>query len=220
MSSRKPTKKQPQKPVSSWVIVLISLAIVTAIVAVVYFTSRPRAIVPEEPTVFTPTHRAEIVMEGYGTITLELDGNAAPITVENFAQLANSGFYDGLTFHRIIEGFMMQGGDPQGNGYGDSGKTIKGEFVNNGVANTLSHTRGAISMARSDKYNSASCQFFIVHQDASEYLDGDYAVFGYVTQGMEIVDQICAEATPMDNSGLIMVEQRPHIRTITVEPIS
>ena len=114
---------------------------------------------------------------------------------------------------------MMQGGDPLGNGYGDSGKTIKGEFTNNGVPNTLSHTRGAISMARSPKYDSASCQFFIVHEDARASLDGDYACFGYVTEGMDIVDKICTEATPMDRNGLIMVEQRPHIQTITVTPI-
>ena len=114
---------------------------------------------------------------------------------------------------------MMQGGDPLGNGYGDSGQSIKGEFVNNGVPNTLSHTRGAISMARSAKYDSASCQFFIVHQDATQHLDGDYACFGYVTEGMDIVDKICAEATPMDSNGLIMVEQRPRIQTIKVEPI-
>lgn len=219
MSSKKPVKKQPRKPVSSWVIFFISLAIIVALVALIKFTGKPKPIVPDQPTVFTPTHRAEILMEGYGTIKLDLDANAAPITVTNFAELSNSGFYDGLTFHRIIEGFMMQGGDPQGNGYGGSGTTIKGEFTNNGVANTLSHTRGAISMARSEKYDSASCQFFIVHEDASQHLDGDYACFGYVTEGMEIVDKICTEATPMDRNGLIMVEQRPHIQTIKVTPI-
>lgn len=219
MSSKKPVKKQPRKPVSSWVIFFISLAIIVALVALIKFTGKPKPIVPDQPTVFTPTHRAEILMEGYGTIKLDLDANAAPITVANFAELSNSGFYDGLTFHRIIEGFMMQGGDPQGNGYGGSGTTIKGEFTNNGVANTLSHTRGAISMARSEKYDSASCQFFIVHEDASQHLDGDYACFGYVTEGMEIVDKICTEATPMDRNGLIMVEQRPHIQTIKVTPI-
>ena len=221
MSSKKPVpKKAPaKKPVSSWVIFFISLAIVVGLVALVQFTGQPKPVPPDEPTVFTPTHRAEIVMEGYGSIHLDLDGNAAPITVANFAELANSGFYDGLTFHRIIEGFMMQGGDPLGNGYGDSGKTIKGEFTNNGVPNTLSHTRGAISMARSQKYDSASCQFFIVHEDARASLDGDYACFGYVTEGMDIVDKICTEATPMDRNGLIMVEQRPHIQTITVTPI-
>ena len=219
MTSKKPVKKQPRKPVSSWVIFFISLAIIVALVALIKFTGKPKPIVPDQPTVFTPTHRAEILMEGYGTIKLDLDANAAPITVANFAELSNSGFYDGLTFHRIIEGFMMQGGDPQGNGYGGSGTTIKGEFTNNGVANTLSHTRGAISMARSEKYDSASCQFFIVHEDASQHLDGDYACFGYVTEGMEIVDKICTEATPMDRNGLIMVEQRPHIQTIKVTPI-
>ncbi len=219
MSSKKPVKKQPRKQVSSWVIFFISLAIIVALVAVIKFTGKPKAVVPDQPTVFTPTHRAEIIIEEYGTIQLELDGNAAPITVANFEELANSGFYDGLTFHRIIEGFMMQGGDPLGNGYGDSGKSIKGEFVNNGVPNTLSHTRGAISMARSAKYDSASCQFFIVHEDASQHLDGDYAVFGYVTEGMDIVDKICAEATPIDNNGLIMAERRPRIQAITVTPI-
>ena len=219
MSSKKPVKKQPRKQVSSWVIFFISLAIIVALVAVIKFTGNPKPIVPDQPTVFTPTHRAEIVLEDYGTIKLDLDGNAAPITVANFAELSNSGFYDGLAFHRIIEGFMMQGGDPLGNGYGDSGQSIKGEFVNNGVPNTLSHTRGAISMARSAKYDSASCQFFIVHQDATEHLDGDYACFGYVTEGMDIVDKICTEATPMDSNGLIMVEQRPRIQTIKVEPI-
>ena len=154
-----------------------------------------------------------------GTIKMCFYPEYAPKAVENFLTHAKDGYYDGLTFHRIIEGFMMQGGDPLGNGYGDSGQSIKGEFVNNGVPNTLSHTRGAISMARSAKYDSASCQFFIVHQDATEHLDGDYACFGYVTEGMDIVDKICAEATPMDSNGLIMVEQRPRIQTIKVEPI-
>ena len=164
-------------------------------------------------------HHVEIEIRDYGTVKVELDADVAPITVENFISLANEGFYDGVPFHRIMEGFMMQGGDPLGNGYGDSGKTIKGEFTNNGVPNTLSHTRGAISMARSQKYDSASCQFFIVHEDARASLDGDYACFGYVTEGMDIVDKICTEATPMDRNGLIMVEQRPHIQTITVTPI-
>ena len=135
--------------------------------------------------------------------------------MKNFVSLAESGFYDNLTFHRIINGFMMQGGDPKGNGFGGSGTTIKGEFVNNGVPNTLSHTRGAISMARSQEYDSASSQFFIVHQDASGDLDGDYAVFGYVRSGMAIVDAICENAKPMDNNGLIAVENRPRIQTIT-----
>ena len=158
-------------------------------------------------------------MEGYGTIKLELDGNAAPITVANFEKLANSGFYDGLTFHRIIEGFMMQGGDPEGSGFGGSGENIKGEFRSNGVPNNLSHTRGAISMARSKLYDSASSQFFIVHQDASRSLDGDYACFGYVTEGMDIVDSICAAANPTDNNGKIAVNKRPRMERVRVEPM-
>ena len=158
---------------------------------------------------------AEIKIKDYGTITVELDADAAPITVENFVELAESGFYDGLTFHRIIEGFMMQGGDPNGNGSGGSANKIKGEFLANGVNNTLSHTRGAISMARSNAYDSASSQFFIVHQD-SKHLDGSYAVFGYVTSGMDIVDKICTSAEPTDNNGTIPKEKQPIIETITI----
>lgn len=158
---------------------------------------------------------ADIEIEGYGTISLELDGTSAPITVENFVKLAESGFYDGLTFHRIMEGFMMQGGDPNGNGTGGSEETIVGEFAQNGYENNLSHTRGAISMARSMAYDSASSQFFIVHED-STFLDGSYAVFGYVTEGIEIVDQICEEAMPIDNNGSIPAEEQPVIKTITI----
>lgn len=158
---------------------------------------------------------ADIEIEGYGTISLELDGTSAPITVENFIKLAESGFYDGLTFHRIMEGFMMQGGDPNGNGTGGSDETIVGEFAQNGYENNLSHTRGAISMARSMAYDSASSQFFIVHED-STFLDGSYAVFGYVTEGIEIVDQICADAVPTDDNGSIPAEEQPVIKTITI----
>ena len=209
----KQSKKQPKKTGNLWLI----LAVLLVVVAVVYkLADRPA---PVEPAAFVPTHRAEIVMEGYGTIKLELDGNAAPITVANFEKLANSGFYDGLTFHRIIEGFMMQGGDPEGSGFGGSGENIKGEFLNNGVQNTLSHTRGAISMARSKAYDSASSQFFIVHQDSSRSLDGDYACFGYVTEGMDIVDAICAAANPTDNNGKIAVSKRPRMESVRVEPI-
>ena len=119
----------------------------------------------------------------------ELRLDAAPNTVANFCELANKGFYDGLTFHRIYPGFMIQGGDPKGNGTGGSDKTIKGEFASNGVQNNLSHTRGVISMARSNDPDSASSQFFIVHQD-SEFLDGNYAAFGKVVEGMDVVDKI------------------------------
>ena len=159
---------------------------------------------------------AVIEIEGYGTITLELDASAAPVTTENFVSLAREGFYDGLTFHRIIEGFMIQGGDPDGNGTGGSEQTIKGEFRENGVENSLSHTRGAISMARSNDYDSASSQFFIVHED-STFLDGSYAAFGYVTEGMEVVYAICEDAEPIDGDGFIAPENQPVIQSITIQ---
>ena len=162
------------------------------------------------------SYTAVIEVEGYGTITLELDASAAPVTTENFVSLAREGFYDGLTFHRIIEGFMIQGGDPDGNGTGGSEQTIKGEFRENGVENSLSHTRGVISMARSNDYDSASSQFFIVHED-STFLDGSYAAFGYVKEGMEVVDAICADAEPIDNIGFIAPEKQPMIQSITIQ---
>ena len=131
----------------------------------------------------------KIEVKGFGTIMVELDKEAAPKTVENFEKLVSEGFYDGLTFHRIIKGFMIQGGDPLGNGTGDSKVKIPGEFKSNGWDNPISHKRGVISMARAQNPNSASCQFFIVHED-SEFLDGDYAAFGHVTEGMDVVDAI------------------------------
>ena len=136
----------------------------------------------------------EITMRDGGVIKLELYPDMAPITVENFTKLAGEGFYDGLIFHRVINGFMIQGGDPEGTGMGGSGENIKGEFAINGVANDISHVRGVISMARSRSYNSASSQFFIVHQDAT-YLDGQYAAFGRVIEGMDVVDAIAATQT-------------------------
>lgn len=163
----------------------------------------------------TGKHHAEIVVQDYGTIKVELDADQAPITVQNFIDLANSGFYDGLTFHRIIEGFMIQGGDPNGDGTGGSGHTIRGEFTQNGVNNTLSHTRGAISMARSSAMNSASSQFFIVHEDYT-YLDGSYAVFGYVTEGMDVVDAIATSVTAEDSNGTVAKENQPVIEKITI----
>lgn len=164
----------------------------------------------------TASYTAVIEVADYGTITIELDAAAAPKTVANFVSLVREGFYDGLTFHRIIDGFMIQGGDPNGDGTGGSDKTIPGEFSSNGVENNLSHTRGAVSMARSDDYDSASSQFFIVHED-STYLDGNYAVFGYVTDGMDVVDAICAAATPTDNNGSIAPEEQPVITSITIK---
>ena len=186
-------------------------------------------------------HHAVIMVENYGEIKLELDGDTAPITVENFVKLAKSGFYDGLTFHRIISGFVIQGGDPLGNGTGGSKETIKGEFSLNGVENSITHDRGVISMARSgsayEQYlaygykmsdlpkeaqvdiekalNSASSQFFIMHKDTPS-LDGSYAAFGHVTEGMEIVDKI-AENTPVtDGNGTVLSEDQPVIKSIVI----
>lgn len=158
----------------------------------------------------------EIKVKDYGTIKLTLDEDNAPITVDNFVKLAKDGFYDGLTFHRIIDGFMIQGGDPLGNGTGGSTETIKGEFSKNGVDNAISHKRGVISMARSQNMDSASSQFFIVQAD-STYLDGQYAGFGYVTEGMEVVDEICEKVTGQDQNGLVPKENQPVIESITVE---
>lgn len=160
-------------------------------------------------------HHAVISVKDYGDITVELDGDTAPITVQNFMDLANDGFYDGLTFHRIMEGFMIQGGDPNGDGTGGSDKTIKGEFSSNGVENDITHEKGVISMARSQDPDSASSQFFIVQAD-SEFLDGDYAGFGHVTEGMDIVDKIAADAQPLDDNGTIAPEDQPVIKTVKV----
>jgi len=157
-----------------------------------------------------------ITVENYGTITLELYPDTAPITVDNFVRLAEAGFYNGLTFHRIIDGFMIQGGDPEGTGMGGSGINIKGEFYLNGVKNDLSHTRGVISMARSQLYDSASSQFFIVHED-STFLDGQYAAFGRVTEGMDVVDAICANTPVVDDNGTVPEGYKPVITSITIE---
>ena len=158
---------------------------------------------------------AEIDVQDYGVIKVELDSEAAPETVDNFVKLAKEGFYDGLTFHRIISGFMIQGGDPEGNGTGGSDTTIKGEFSNNGVDNPISHVRGTISMARSMEYDSASSQFFIVHED-STFLDGDYAGFGTVTEGMEVVDAICEAVQVEDDNGTVAAENQPVINSVKI----
>ncbi len=147
----------------------------------------------KEPDYSDPTY-VEITMEDGGVIKLEVYPNIAPITCENFLNLVKEGFYDGLTFHRVINNFMIQGGDPLGTGSGGSGKTIKGEFSENGVNNPLSHKRGVISMARSQNMDSASSQFFICHAD-SPHLDGTYAAFGMVTEGMDVVDAIAGVET-------------------------
>ena len=161
------------------------------------------------------THHAEIQVKDYGTITVELDADTAPITVTNFVNLAKDGFYDNLTFHRIMDGFMIQGGDPNGDGTGGADQTIKGEFSSNGVENEISHTRGTISMARAQDPDSASSQFFIVQED-SDYLDGNYAAFGHVTSGMEIVDQICKDVPVEDDNLTVNAENQPVIEKITI----
>ena len=138
--------------------------------------------------------KAIIEINKFGTIKVELNKEVAPITVENFVKLVNKGFYNGLTFHRVIKGFMIQGGCPKGNGTGGPGYSIKGEFAANGVNNPLKHTRGVISMARAMDPNSAGSQFFIMHQDAP-YLDGQYAAFGKVIEGIEVVDAVASVKT-------------------------
>lgn len=160
-------------------------------------------------------HHIEIQVKDYGTIKAELDGDTAPITVANFLKLAESGFYDGLTFHRIIDGFMIQGGDPKGNGTGGADETIKGEFSQNGVENKLSHVRGTLSMARSQDMDSASSQFFIVQSDCTS-LDGQYAAFGTVTEGMDLVDKICKDTPVQDNNGTVSAADQPVIESIKV----
>lgn len=162
------------------------------------------------------THHATIEVEGYGAIKLELDADVAPVTVANFAKLAGEGFYDGLTFHRIIEGFMVQGGDPNGNGTGGSDEKIVGEFSDNGHPNSISHVRGTISMARSQAYNSASSQFFIMQADTPS-LDGQYAAFGHVTEGMDVVDAMCEAARPTDNNGTIAAADQPCIASVKMD---
>lgn len=162
------------------------------------------------------THHATIEVEGYGAIKLELDADVAPVTVANFAKLAGEGFYDGLTFHRIIEGFMVQGGDPSGNGTGGSDEKIVGEFSDNGHPNSISHVRGTISMARSQAYNSASSQFFIMQADTPS-LDGQYAAFGHVTEGMDVVDAMCEAARPTDNNGTIAAADQPRIASVKMD---
>lgn len=162
------------------------------------------------------THHATIEVEGYGTIKLELEADVAPVTVANFAKLAGDGFYNGLTFHRIISGFMVQGGDPNGNGTGGSDEKIVGEFSDNGHENGISHVRGTISMARSQAYNSASSQFFIMQADTPS-LDGQYAAFGHVTEGMDVVDAMCEAAHPTDNNGTIAAADQPRISSISID---
>ncbi len=158
------------------------------------------------------THHVEMVIKDYGTVKIELNADEAPITVENFISLASDGFYDGVPFHRLDKDFVLQGGDPDGDGAGGSDKQIKGEFASNGVQNNIRHSRGVISMARTGDPNSASSQFFICLED-SFFLDGNYAAFGHVTEGMDVIDEI-RDNTPESDS--IPKKYQPVIETIKV----
>ena len=161
------------------------------------------------------THHVEMEVDGYGVITVEINADAAPITASNFLNLAKKGFYSNNSFYRVIPGFGIYGGDPNGNGSGTSGTTITGEFTANGVNNPLSNTAGAIGMARGMHYDSASCQFYILASDAT-YLDGDFAVFGYVTNGFNVVQQICATVPTNGADGYVSAVSQPVIKGMTV----
>ncbi len=224
LSKKNNRKKEPKKR-SGMGLVLFTVIAVILIVGILAFVLLNQP--PEESADGTADAGAEvdlskvsgpnvtITVKDYGDIKLKLDEEAAPITVENFIGLVQDGFYDGLTFHRIMDGFMIQGGDPLGNGTGGSDETIKGEFSSNGVDNPISHKRGVVSMARSNDPDSASSQFFIVQAD-STFLDGDYAAFGYVTDGMDIVDQICEDVEEGEN-GAVPPEDQPVIESITID---
>jgi len=197
--------------------IIITLSIIAVILLYCITTGTDRSKSQDEGGVLmNGKYNVLISVQGYGDIKVELDGSAAPITVTNFINLVNQGFYDNLTFHRIMKGFMIQGGDPEGTGFGGSPNKIKGEFAENGWNNPISHTRGVISMARATDPNSASSQFFIVHQDARSSLDGKYAAFGHVVSGMEVVDAIAENARPIDNNGTIPRENQPVITSIRV----
>lgn len=160
---------------------------------------------------------AIISIKDYGKIELELDSDEAPITVKNFVSLVKNNFYDGLTFHRVIDGFMIQGGDPNKDGTGGSDNKIKGEFLNNGVKNSISHKRGVISMARSSENDSASSQFFIMHKGNTN-LDGSYAAFGHVISGIEVVDKIVENTSKYgDDNGLLEEKYQPIIESIRIK---
>ena len=204
MAKKKTAKLTPMH------LAILAVAAIALIIGVVAMVSGSR----QAPApAATGTHYVQIDVRDYGTITAELYADVAPITVANFLELVDKGFYNGLTFHRIISGFMVQGGDPLGNGMGGSDKEIKGEFAQNGVQNDLKHTRGVMSMARSYLPNSASSQFFIMHQDAP-HLDGAYAAFGKVLSGMEVVDALCAQTPVTDNNGTVAKANQPVITTI------
>ena len=197
--AKNPPKKKKINP-TPWIALAAVVLIAGALIAL--FTVKP----------WRKDYYADIEIAGYGTITVFLDGHAAPKTVKNFVSLAESGYYDGATFHRIMKGFMMQGGTGDG-----TAKKIKGEFKENGVNNPLKHERGTISMARANDYDSGNSQFFICQTtEKCAHLDGAYAAFGHVTRGMEIVDEICNSANPTDNNGTIPASKQPVIVSVTI----
>ena len=192
-----------------------TLAVIGFIVLLLFVIPNSQSKTQEkEEKYMTGIHHVLLTVKDLGEITIELDADTAPITVTNFLKLVNSKFYDGLTFHRIIDGFMIQGGDPTGTGSGGSKETITGEFESNGIKNDITHVRGVISMARSSNKNSASSQFFIVHKD-SEFLDGNYAGFGHVTKGIEVVDKVVkAVKGKTGDNGEVEPEDQPVIESI------
>lgn len=184
--------------------IIIVCLIITFIVGILWPSNKEKTI------------NIEMNIKDYGVIKLELYEDVAPITVKNFVNLVNDKFYNGLTFHRIIKGFMIQGGDPNKDGTGGSNNNIKGEFTSNGVKNNLKHERGVISMARSNDMNSASSQFFIM-QETNNSLDGNYAAFGKVTSGMKVVDEIANNLSSLgDSNGIIDKDKQPVIEYIKV----
>ncbi len=192
-----------------------TLAVIGFIVLLLFVIPNSQSKTQEkEEKYMTGIHHVLLTVKDLGEITIELDADTAPITVTNFLKLVNSKFYDGLTFHRIIDGFMIQGGDPTGTGSGGSKETITGEFASNGIKNDITHVRGVISMARSNDKNSASSQFFIVQKD-SDYLDGNYAGFGHVTKGIEVVDKVVKSVKGKTGSnGEVEPEDQPVIESI------
>lgn len=221
MGTRK-IKKQNQKPapkkgLDKGSIIMIVIAAVLVVAMIILLVIALGSDKKNNGPMLSGKHYVEMEITDYGVIQLELDADVAPITVTHFIDLVNDGFYDGLTFHRIIEGFMMQGGDPTGTGRGQTGQpTITGEFSANGVKNDISHERGVISMARrGDSYDSATSQFFIMHKDDTR-LDGEYAAFGHVISGMEVVDKICESVPVTDGNGSVSAKNQPVIKYIKV----
>ncbi len=195
------------------VMLLIVVLLVVAAAVLLLVPDRSANEADSSEALLNGKHYVQFDIADYGTITAELDADIAPITVTNFMKLVESGFYDGLTFHRIISGFMIQGGDPLGNGTGGSDQRIKGEFKANGIQNDLAHERGVLSMARSAANDSASSQFFIMHEKAP-HLDGQYAAFGKVLSGMEVVDAICEKVPVTDYNGTVAKANQPVMTSV------